>query len=180
MVHHPQPSLQCLQQGHLHATLSATYHTRNKVHYNDELLDLFKESKRFIISEIDEGVKIFYFSQPTCLATDWSKTGIGFQLLPDIAIAQASNQSANMMGGRSLWKAAVSLIQLNSSFSLSKKKYLFSDLLWHSQCPLFVFSCHNLIIHVCRTFILRIVTHLPCRLLNVVFTYLFIDCMTGL
>ena len=32
----------------------------------------------------------------------------------------------------------------------------------------------------CRTFILRIVTHLPCRLLNVVFTYLFVDCMTGL
>ena len=32
----------------------------------------------------------------------------------------------------------------------------------------------------CRTFIPRIVTHLPCRLLDVVFTYLFVDCMTGL
>ena len=32
----------------------------------------------------------------------------------------------------------------------------------------------------CRTPILRIATHLPCRLLNVVFTYLFVDCMTGL
>ena len=34
--------------------------------------------------------------------------------------------------------------------------------------------------HYCRTFILRIVIHLPCRLLNVVLTYLFVDCITGL
>ena len=34
--------------------------------------------------------------------------------------------------------------------------------------------------HYCRTFILRIVINLPCRLLNVVFTCLFVNCMTGL
>ena len=33
-----------------------------------------------MISEMEEGVRIFVKSKPTCLATDWSKTGIGFWL----------------------------------------------------------------------------------------------------
>ena len=41
---------------------------------------LFEESKSVIISEIEEGVRICDASRPTCLATDWSKTGIGFWL----------------------------------------------------------------------------------------------------
>ncbi len=38
------------------------------------------ESKRAIVSEIEEGVRIFDKSKPTCLATDWSKVGIRFWL----------------------------------------------------------------------------------------------------
>ena len=34
-----------------------------------------------IISEIEEGVRIFDKTKPTCLATDWSKTSVGFWLL---------------------------------------------------------------------------------------------------
>ena len=49
--------------------------------WTDELDKLFQESKRVIIKEIKEGVEIFDKSLPTCLATDWSKTGIGFWLL---------------------------------------------------------------------------------------------------
>ncbi|XP_071478837.1 uncharacterized protein [Diadema antillarum] len=41
----------------------------------------FDESKAAIASEIEEGVRIFDPSKPTCLATDWSKDGIGFWLL---------------------------------------------------------------------------------------------------
>ena len=49
-------------------------------HWNDTLNSLFNESKAAIISEIEEGVRIFDKSKPTCLATDWSKNGIGFWL----------------------------------------------------------------------------------------------------
>lgn len=42
---------------------------------------LFEESKTTIISDIELGVRIFDPSKPTCLATDWSKKGIGFWLL---------------------------------------------------------------------------------------------------
>lgn len=49
-------------------------------YWDDELNALFEESKSVIISEIEEGVRIFDKSRPTCLATDWSKDGIGFWL----------------------------------------------------------------------------------------------------
>ena len=48
--------------------------------WNDHLNRLFKESKPVIIREIEKGVKIFDKGKPTCLATDWSKDGIGFWL----------------------------------------------------------------------------------------------------
>ena len=49
--------------------------------WDKSLQHAFEESKAVIISEIEEDVRIFDTSKPTCLATDWSKTGIGFWLL---------------------------------------------------------------------------------------------------
>ena len=49
--------------------------------WDEELQPIFEESKAIIISEIMKGVQIFDPKKPTCLATDWSKTGIGFWLL---------------------------------------------------------------------------------------------------
>ena len=48
--------------------------------WTDELDSLFNASKDLIINEIHQGVEIFDKSRPTCLATDWSKDGIGFWL----------------------------------------------------------------------------------------------------
>ena len=48
--------------------------------WDDTLTQLFEESKTIIVNEIEQGVKIFDKIRPTCLATDWSKTGIGFWL----------------------------------------------------------------------------------------------------
>ncbi|KAK3704765.1 hypothetical protein QZH41_000934 [Actinostola sp. cb2023] len=48
--------------------------------WNNTLNQLFEESKAAIVSEIEEGVRIFDKSKPTCLATDWSKNGIGYWL----------------------------------------------------------------------------------------------------
>ena len=46
-----------------------------------QLTFAFEKSKRKIVKEIEHGVKIFDMEKHTCLATDWSKTGIGFWLL---------------------------------------------------------------------------------------------------
>ena len=50
----------------------------NSFAWNDELEDIFAESKEAIAAEVEEGVRIFDKARPTCLATDWSKDGIGF------------------------------------------------------------------------------------------------------
>ena len=48
--------------------------------WTDDLNKAFEESKKIIISEITKGVQIFDKDRPTCLATDWSRTGIGYWL----------------------------------------------------------------------------------------------------
>ena len=48
--------------------------------WDDHLDGLFQESKAVIVSETENGVRLFDKSKPTCLATDWSKNGIGFWL----------------------------------------------------------------------------------------------------
>ena len=48
--------------------------------WDEEMDSIFTESKQVIIAEIEKGVRIFDKLKPTCLATDWSKTGIGFWL----------------------------------------------------------------------------------------------------
>ena len=50
------------------------------VRWDDSLDQLFEESKTAITTEIAHGVKIFDKTKPTCLATDWSRHGIGFWL----------------------------------------------------------------------------------------------------
>lgn len=49
--------------------------------WTDELQALFDMSKRTIVEEVTKGVQIFETDRPTVLATDWSRTGIGFWLL---------------------------------------------------------------------------------------------------
>ena len=55
--------------------------SKAKFYWNDELESVFQKSKSVIISKIEKGVRIFDKTKPTCLTTDWSKTGIGYWLL---------------------------------------------------------------------------------------------------
>ncbi|KAJ8342206.1 hypothetical protein SKAU_G00321340 [Synaphobranchus kaupii] len=48
--------------------------------WSPELEDIFRKLKDVIVQEIERGVRIFDKTKPTCIATDWSKEGIGFWL----------------------------------------------------------------------------------------------------
>lgn len=48
--------------------------------WDETLTDVFNKSKEAIVAQIREGVHNFSINRATCLATDWSKTGIGFTL----------------------------------------------------------------------------------------------------
>ena len=55
---------------------------KNMPFYWDERLDcLFQVTKDEIIKQSNEGVKTYDLTKPTCLATDWCKTGMGFALM---------------------------------------------------------------------------------------------------
>ena len=49
--------------------------------WNDTLKEEFEAAKEMIIEAVKDGVSCFELSRPTCLATDWSKQGLGFFLM---------------------------------------------------------------------------------------------------
>ena len=49
--------------------------------WTDELDTAFTESKQVIIDAVKDGVMTFEMGRTSCLATDWSKHGVGFVLL---------------------------------------------------------------------------------------------------
>ncbi len=52
-----------------------------KFYWDAPLDELFAKSKKDIIDRVVNGVKMFDTIRTTCLATDWSKVGVGFVLL---------------------------------------------------------------------------------------------------
>ena len=58
-----------------------------------------------IVSEIEEGVRIFDKSKPTCLATDWSKTGLGYWLFQKHC--QKHCQCPEPLCCRNVWKVTL-------------------------------------------------------------------------
>ena len=50
-------------------------------YWNEQLDEIFEESKKKIVDQTTECVRIFDTNKSTYLATDWSKTGIGYVLL---------------------------------------------------------------------------------------------------
>ena len=50
-------------------------------YWNTEFDRLFKESNEEIARLIGDGVRAYDMTKPTCLATDWSKHGLGFSLM---------------------------------------------------------------------------------------------------
>ena len=68
-------------QAELMAPFRELLSTKHKKFYWDDTLDrIFEESKKQIISLIEDGVKTFEIGRPTSISSDWSKTGIGFLL----------------------------------------------------------------------------------------------------
>ena len=61
-----------------------------KFEWTPELQRSFDEAKQHIIDLVEEGVKIFDMSKPTCLATDWCRQGVGFFLMQKHCSCKAS------------------------------------------------------------------------------------------
>lgn len=53
----------------------------NKFHWDDEMQNLFEESRKEIVNAVQHGVRLFDPIKTTAITTDWSKIGTGFSLI---------------------------------------------------------------------------------------------------
>ena len=123
--------------------------TKNQQFYWDEALEsAFQQSKQKIVEMISEGVRSFKIDQPTCICSDWSKTGIRFFLRQQHCTCPTQDGPEC---GDSHWK----LIFAGSRFtSDAKSRYApiegeaLALIYALESCRMFVLGCPNLIISV--------------------------------
>ena len=53
----------------------------NDFYWDENLQRIFDTSKQKIAEEVTHGIKMFELDRETCLATDWSKSGLGYSLM---------------------------------------------------------------------------------------------------
>ena len=121
---------------------------KKKFYWDDTLDHLFQESKRTVIAMIHEGVKSFEVNRPTCISSDWSKTGIGFFLCQQHC---GCPSSVGPECGDGLWR----LIFAGSCFtSDAESRYspvegdVLALIYALESCRMFFLGCPNLMISV--------------------------------
>ena len=67
-------------QGQLMQPFRCLLEKKQPFYWDGKLESLFQASKKEIIKQISTGVCTYDLKKPTCLATDWSKEGLGFSL----------------------------------------------------------------------------------------------------
>ena len=117
-------------------------------YWDDTLESIFRDSKEEIISSTMHGVTAFEVNRPTCLATDWSKTSMGFSL---------SQKHCNCPGmfdpfcGKDHWKVTYAESRFTrdaeSCYALIEGGAL-ALLFRLESCRMFVLSCKNLVVAV--------------------------------
>ena len=116
-------------------------------YWDDTLESIFKESKKEIVSSIMDGVATFTVNRPTCLGTDWSKTGIGFTL----SQKHCSCPGTDPLCGTNHWKVCYAgsrfTTDAESRYAPIKGEAL-AVLFALESCRMFVFGCNKLIIAV--------------------------------
>ena len=113
--------------------------------WTDELDNLFKQSKQVIVDKITEGVCIFDPNLPTCLATDFSKTGIGFFLLQKMCSCKSKVPTCCKEGWRICLVGSRFLHGAESRYAVIEGEAL-AIVYGLQSCKYFVLGCRDLTI----------------------------------
>ena len=128
-------------------------HKNSKFYWDEPLNDLFEKSKEKIVELIKDGVRNFEKDRPTCLSTDWSKSGVGFTLTQKHCecTKQQDTNTYSPNCGNGHWK----LILAGSRFTKpAESRYApvegeaLAVAYGLNQCRLFVLGSPNLIVAV--------------------------------
>ena len=125
---------------------------KNTFYWDTHLNQLLEESSEVIIKEIEEDVQIFNKTKPTCLATDWSKDGIGFWLFQKHCECSSVEPFCCPTGWKITLVGSRFTHPAESRYALIEEEALaVADKTRH-----FVLGCHNLIIAVDHKPVLKI------------------------
>ena len=115
--------------------------------WTDALNESFEAAKSKIIMEIKKGVKIYDKNRRTCLATDWSKTGIGAWLLQKHCRCDSSKPFCCKNGWQVTLFASRYLTEAESRYAPVEGELL-AVVFGLEKCKHFVLGCTDLIIAV--------------------------------
>ena len=111
------------------------------------LQDKFVKAKEKIVEEVTDGIKHFETSRPTCLATDWCKSGLGFFLLQKHCECQQTGPRCCRDGWKLVLAGGRFTTPAESRYSPTEGELLaVADSLHKARH--FVLGCKNLIIAV--------------------------------
>ena len=134
---------------------------KSKFYWDAPLNEVFEQSKKRIIELIKEGVRSFEKDKPTCLSTDWSKSGIGYTLMQKHCKCPENLETKTYLPtcGDGHWK----LVLAGSRFTKpAESRYApvegeaLAVAYGLSQCRLFVLGSPNLIVVVDHKPLIRI------------------------
>ena len=117
--------------------------------YWDETLNLLlQDAKNLILKQINDGVRSFELSRPTCLWTDWSKHGLGFTLLQKFCNCDLENAPTCCANGYKLvFTGSRFTTETESRYAPIEGEAL-AVVYALEKCRMFVIGCPNLILVV--------------------------------
>ena len=116
---------------------------KTKFEWTEELDKSFKLSKENIIMKIKQGVELFDTNLPTCLATDFSTTGIGFFLLQKICKCESRVPTCCPEGWRLCLVGSRFLHDAETRYAVIEGEAL-AVAFALKQCRHFILGCQNL------------------------------------
>ena len=115
--------------------------------WTEQLDRAFQLSKETIVKKITSGVELFDTNLPTCLATDFSATGIGFFLLQKTYTCQSKVPTCCVNGWRLCLVGSRFLHNAETRYSSIKGKALAVAYALH-QCRYFILGCKDLTVPI--------------------------------
>ena len=120
----------------------------NAWYWDDVLENLFVEAKESILNDVEKGIRNFEVNRPTCLWTDWSKSGMGFVLMQ-------KHCKCDMQDSPTCCKSGWKLVLAGSRFTQgAETRYAPIEgealaVVWAlNKCRMFVLGCPNLLVVV--------------------------------
>lgn len=117
----------------------------SRFYWDEVLQEMFDKAKEVIIKEIEKGVKTFDKKKPTCIATDWSKEGLGFFLLQKHCSCEVLSPVCCKTGWQLVMAGSRFTKEAESRYSPVEGEALAVTYGLH-KCRYYVLGCQNLLI----------------------------------